>query len=130
MYLTGLRISHLLLLTKKDVYTLFEKGEITIRLSKGGKDRHLISIGAIGKDEMRRVLKEIELLGDQQPSEGGPFFFSSTNKDLPINRFNFDKQCNTVLAWASTHFGKYIRSHSFRATFVPDLLQKEPKRKI
>ena len=85
LYLTGLLISNLLLLTKKQVYDLLKKGHITIRLIKRGKERHLVVISSPGRKILKSIITEIDLIGNEQENDEDPFLFAPINKKEPIN---------------------------------------------
>lgn len=125
LYLTGLRISNLLLMTKRHVQELMTKGETTLPLIKGGSKQHLLCIGAKGKELLLKIQEQIEILVDKQPKDNGPIFFKQTNMNEPLDRVNFNKQCNKVCVIASKKLEKHIRTHSFRATIITDLLNQE-----
>lgn len=116
----------MLLFTKNTINDLLDKGEATISLMKGGKhkQRHVLKtkIDSSG-------LKEIHFLKNLQPLEQGPFFIASNkrrdNVEKPLSRVNFDLQINRILKSASHLFAKHIRSHSFRATFITGLLERQ-----
>jgi site-specific recombinase XerD len=123
LYLTGLRVSNLLLLSRQQVYDLLHTGEIDLRIIKGGKDQQLICIGASGRNILKELTLYIDIIGQAQPDNARPFFFALSDPTIPINRLNFDKQCNKVLTKMGLRFCKSIKTHSFRATFITDLLQ-------
>lgn len=127
LYLTGLRISNLLLLTKKHLNDLIEHGEITIPLIKSTIPSRLIAIGAAGQKELDYLKSDITLLQAGQPNLGGPIFVASKDSDSSkaISRVNLSGQINRLLQEASRKIGKHIRSHSFRATYITDLLDHE-----
>ena len=137
MYLTGLRISNLLTLSKKSIMDLVEKGETEVSLIKKGKSRHLLCIGSFGEKELCSFRAEIDYLLLIQPEN--PMFFvnslgvnkANAAKDKALNRSLFNKTINGFLAKASVVLDKHIRSHSFRASFVTDLLdQSVPIEKV
>lgn len=123
LFLTGLRISNLLLLKKRHLGDLLNKGECDIPLIKGGPSRNLLYIGAKGKKLLREFQSEINTLEKAQPNEDQFIFISKLEKNKPISSRNFGGQINRVLIEASKQLKKYIRSHSFRATFVTNLLE-------
>lgn len=125
LYLTGLRVSNLLLITKKQMSDLLQNGEITLRIIKRGKENQLICIGNEGRKLLNELADDIGTLGQGQTEDLGPFFFSPLDPSKPINKFNFDKQINKVLKNYSARTQKYIRTHSFRATFINDLLNQD-----
>jgi site-specific recombinase XerD len=125
LYLTGLRVSNLLLITKRDMVELVEKGETTIPLIKRGPQRHTICIGSAGRRALRDLEVEIKMLLEGQPNSNGPLLFSQTDPEKALDKYNLNKQCNKVCVKASCRFDKYIRTHSFRASLITSILDKE-----
>jgi site-specific recombinase XerD len=95
LYLTGLRLSNLLELNVQQINDLLEKGEMDIKLIKGGKDRHFLSIGARGRSLLRDLINEINLLQSTQINgKEGYFFHSMEDPNKPFDKTNLNKQCN------------------------------------
>ena len=125
LYLTGLRVSNLLLFSVKNIKELFEKGRTHISLIKGGEKRHPIRLSNQGHQILSAIKDDCSFL-----------FKGKNDNDLlftPLNYFNkpmqrefFDKELNDILKQASNQLGKFIRTHSFRATLITDLLQTTP----
>jgi site-specific recombinase XerD len=58
-------------------------------------------------------------------------FFNRLNPSKPLSVRLFSKQINGLLAHMSIKLGKHVRSHSFRATYITDLLSNgEPIQKV
>ncbi len=55
-----------------------------------------------------------------------PFFSSALKLDVAIARETFDRELNNILKSASARLGKHLRTHSFRATLITDLLENTP----
>jgi site-specific recombinase XerD len=127
LYLTGLRVSNLLELTVDHITTLRETGEMTIPLIKGGPKRHKIQLSPEGEELLRMFDDDIEILKEGKPPEIPVFTVSmGTSKGARITRVNLDLELNAILRKSSILFGKYFRTHSFRATFITDLLETSP----
>lgn len=125
LFFTGLRISNLLLFTHRHMNELLTDGKTTIPLIKGGKQRHLISIGLPGQMYLKRYQPYIDFLMFINNAQEPKFlFFSRENPSEAINRVSFTTQVNEHLSEWSTKLQKHIRSHSFRATYITDLLDK------
>lgn len=121
LYFTGLRVSNLLILKLSHINELCLKQETVLPIIKNGPDRHFISIGTQGQRFLNQYSKDLLLL--KQLKQDNDFLFSTTkNKKLPIARETFDKELNHVLQKASAILGKHLRTHSFRASFITDLL--------
>jgi len=73
LYLTGLRVSNLLLLNRKQVYDLLTTGETDMKIIKGGKDQQLICIGATGRNILREIHSYIDIIGKNSLMMQGPF---------------------------------------------------------
>lgn len=123
LYLSGLRISNLLLLRRIDLINLIQDGQTDLPLIKGGPQRNLLFIGTKGKDILNTLNQECAQLITNQPDSNAPIFVTELEKQHPISKRNFNDQINRVLVKASAIFNKHLRSHSFRATLVTDLLE-------
>jgi site-specific recombinase XerD len=126
LYLTGLRVSNLLLLTSKNARELAYKGCTTISLIKGGAPRFRLHIGKEGRkllrDKKLGYLSDIEILTANK--EVSSYLFSSPGSaNVPLDRSLFDRELNKILERASVLFQKHVRTHSFRATVITDLLE-------
>lgn len=125
LYLTGLRISNLLLFHVQNINELLEHAETEVPLIRGGKKRHLLPVGTSGQKLLSELLPEIRLIQSTQiHGLQGIFFHSMEDPSKPLDRTNLNKQCNKPCQKASVLLGKHIRSHSFRATLVTDLLEE------
>lgn len=123
LYTTGLRISNLLLLRKRDITQLLNEGECNINLIKGGPQKQLLHIGCKGRALLRDLSRELTVIDGVQKEENAPFFISKLDTQKAISPRNFRGQLNKVLQYASVILKKHIRSDSFRATFITDLLE-------
>lgn len=125
LYLTGLRVSNLLCLNVRHVKDLFKTGEVTIPLIKKGPSRHKIKLSANGLLFLNGFKQDfVVLCRNKQVS----FALFSSIQDLenPRPRQHFDEELNKILREASVRCGKHLRTHSFRATFITDLLVSTP----
>jgi site-specific recombinase XerD len=109
---------------------LMNIGETTISIIKKGDNRSMLFIGAKGKQLFHQYQNEFNtikssiVLTSQSPKNA--FFFSSRKEpDKPLCLRNLDRQINKILIVASTDLGNFLRSHSFRASFITDLLKQE-----
>lgn len=120
LYLTGLRVSNLLLLTVGNCKELHEKGEVhTEKLS-----RPLI-LCMEGRSMLNERNNDIAKLTENKTNEDP--IFSGRRKEMdkwkPLNRVVLNQELNEVLKKLSANLGKYIRTHSFRASLISDLLK-------
>ena len=122
LYLTGLRVSNILKLTYQHGFEIFQDGRTRIPLIKGGEARHLLI-------ESREYLKEFRddfdrIKGFNSFEDRSHYIFSSpkTPEKVYEKRY-FDRVLNIILKRASVLLGKTLRTHSFRATFITDLLE-------
>lgn len=127
IYLTGLRVSNLLKLKVYHIDNLLQSGCIIISLIKKGNPRHALNIGSEGRKLLNKatINRDIEVLkGVKGPEE---HLFTSQLKGKHggsvISRELLDRELNLVLKEASQRLGKHLRTHSFRATFITDLLE-------
>lgn len=125
LYITGLRVSNLLLLKKDHILKLFASGSVRLDLIKRGEREHLITISN----------KSAELLNDNldyftyilKRKNNNEYFFSTIDRgDTPLDRCVFNRELNAILKKASMEFDKNFKTHSFRATFITDLLKEAP----
>ena len=122
LFLTGLRVSNLLVLTVLNVLELFNDGSTTIRLIKGGESRHKLVLTSEGRSFLKSFRSDFNRL--YYTKIGSDLLFSSPeDSTLPFNHELFDRELNKILSKASVIYGKHLRTHSFRATFITDLLE-------
>lgn len=125
MYLTGLRVSNLLVLTVRHAMQLLEQGETTIPLIKRGPQRFSIKLSDQGKALIKKFhTLFMTLMVNKETSM--PLFTTQVCFEKPIDRTSLDKEINTVLTKASEKLGKHIRTHSFRATIITNYLHETP----
>lgn len=120
-----MRVSNLLLLKKDHILKLFASGSVRLDLIKRGEREHLITISN----------KSAELLNDNldyftyilKRKNNNEYFFSTIDRgDTPLDRCVFNRELNAILKKASMEFDKNFKTHSFRATFITDLLKEVP----
>lgn len=125
LFLTGLRLSNLLLFKVAHGNELFEKGNTRIPLIKGGETRYPLRLSAKGK-RMLLHFKEDFIQLKREKTADMPLFTANHELNKPISRETFDREFNDVLIQASFKFEKHIRTHSFRATIITELLKDNP----
>lgn len=125
LYVTGLRISNLLLLKIHHINDLFDKGSTTIPLIKRGSNKHLLSLSQKGKQIIEKYHSSfLCLMADK--NRDGFLFTLKVNLEKAIDRTSFDHEINNILIKASQVFHKHIRTHSFRASIITDFLKRTP----
>jgi integrase/recombinase XerD len=126
MYLTGLRVSNLLLLNVGQLTQLLEKGRTTIQIIKGGPQRHPIVLAYLGlKFFNTHCATQVKLICEGRAANKPAFITGKADDDdSPINEHTFERELNDILKKASAITRKHLRTHSFRATFVTDYLAK------
>lgn len=125
MYLTGLRVSNLLVFTVRHGMQLLEQGETTIPLIKRGVQRLSIKLSYQGKMLIKKYhTLFMTLMVNKEQSM--PLFTTQVCLEKPIDRRSLDKEINAVLTKASDKIGKHIRTHSFRATIITNYLHETP----
>lgn len=129
LYVTGLRVSNLLILTVKNVESLFKEGPMQIPLIKRGSVRHTIDLSERGRVFFLRFKKQFKTLSQMKP--GGDFLFTGQNNNAKaLSRETFDKELNVVLKKSYEVLGKHLRTRSLRATMITDLLISTPLHKV
>lgn len=127
IYLTGLRVSNLLKLKVHHIDNLLESGCMIVSLIKKGNPRHQLNIGAEGRKLLNKatINRDIEALKGVKGPEEDLFTSQIIGKrgGSLVSRELLDRELNAILKEASQTFGKHIRTHSFRATFITDLLE-------
>jgi site-specific recombinase XerD len=130
LYLTGLRVSNLLLINVGQLNQLLEKGHTEVALIKRGSRRHPVRLAYKGTMLLADMAEHINLLSEGKDHEK-PAFTLKKGEEAPIAKHTFERELNAVLKQASSLFRKHIRTHSFRATMISDLLQNEvPVQKV
>lgn len=123
LYLTGLRVSNILIFSVSNVKELLLNGKTVISLIKGGESRNNLILTNQGRALLKNFNRDYEkLVGSEK--KGSDYIFSSPkNNEKHLDSDNFDRELNYILTKASTIFEKHLRTHSFRATFITDLLK-------
>lgn len=125
LYLTGLRVSNLLVLQVRNIKELVEKRNTTIPLIKGGEQRFNLRLSAKGKRRLIQFKDDIEVLIRDKP-DNAPLFTAAHDFTKHISTDTFERELNTILAKASSQLEKHLRTHSFRATIITELLVSTP----
>ena len=127
LYITGLRVSNLLLFNVRNIKELMEKGETHITLIKNKKKSklHPITLGEKAKNYLKEFQSNFYSLMLNK-NENEPFFTTQNKLHCPIHRVSFDSEINNVLIRASEKFQKHLRTHSFRASIITDYLKSTP----
>nr|YP_006234314.1 hypothetical protein HusqMp73 [Phlegmariurus squarrosus]AEV55764.1 hypothetical protein HusqMp73 [Phlegmariurus squarrosus] len=126
LYCTGLRVSNLLMLSVNHIRDLLDKGKTFLPLNKGGDPRHALALSSVARKllNQQHLPDFTQLMRDKEGIH--PFFTTQVQFDKPINRSSFDDELNHVLKKASLLLHKHIRTHSFRATIITELLETTP----
>ena len=125
LYVTGLRVSNLLVLIIKHIKELLDNGKTQIPLIKKGSKQHDIVLSNKSCEWLKAYTNSFYQLMIHK--ERDSFFFTTQkNTDKPINRSSFDNELNNVLSKASEKYSKHIRTHSFRASIITDFLKSTP----
>lgn len=124
LYYTGLRISNLLVIRIFHMEELWRLRETKLSLIKRGSSRHFTCIGTQGSKILDQY--SLDILKLQANKKKDDFLFTAMDqKDCKkaLGRSYFDNEVNMLLKKVSISLGKHIRSHSFRASFVTDMLE-------
>lgn len=129
LYITGLRIANLIKFKVEHMQQILDKGVTKVDIIKGGTKNKQIIISPLGK-QLIKANKEglLELMNNKQSED--PFFTTSKKLDKEIDDTSLTHEVNNVLKEASIKLNKHLRSHSFRATFITDLLKKEAIQRV
>ena len=96
LFVTGLRVSNLLILTVSHLKQLLNQGSTQISLIKKGPQRFALTLSSKGKELIKQYHKEFFLL--MRDKEDNQFFFTTqVFFDKPIHRASFDNEINAVL---------------------------------
>ena len=122
LYITGLRISDLLKITKQNMQDLLEHGKTLIDLKKKDNKKYPIIYSKKSCELVRQYTQNFSqlMLGKK---DDGFLFTTQTRFDKPINRSSFDTEINHILMKAGDKLYKHIRTHSFRASIIKHLLK-------
>ena len=125
LFVTGLRVSNLLLLKVKHLKSLLNEGTTQISIIKKGPQRFPLTLSSKGKELLKENHKHFFALMEDKKDD--QFFFTTqVNFEKAIHRASFDNEINNVLKNASEKLGKHLRSHSFRATLITNYLKETP----
>ena len=122
LVITGVRISELLPITKKQIQDLFSHGWIKIDRLKRGPSNHKAFLSKEGKSVLEAHRKDAEVLFGNKEEEH--FIFSNQNTpQKPLRRETFTITINKKLHEISEQIEEKpnITSHSFRAGYITSL---------
>lgn len=125
LYLTGLRVSNLLILNVRHVKELVESGKTNISIIKYGAKRQDLVLSQKGQTLLLQFVNDFHVLAEGKTLDM-PLFSSIESKDKAISIDNFEKELNSILREASITLEKFMRTHSFRATVITELLLSTP----
>jgi len=122
MYLTGLRVTNLLLINAAQLQELTSKGYTSIQIIKNGPSRHNIRLAYRGKKIMGQRAHDVKTITHGK-EYNAPAFTPQKQITEPINKDVHEKELNDIMKQASKILSKHLRTHSFRATLITDLLK-------
>lgn len=123
LYLTGLRVSNLLELKIQHGLDLFSKGQTRIPLIKGGEQRHVLILGGDSRRYLKAFRVDFETIKGKNRKGTDSIFSSPKTPEKPYDAREFDRVLNKILKKAGNKLEKELKTHSFRATFITDLLE-------
>jgi site-specific recombinase XerD len=127
LYLTGLRVSNLLVMTVRHLRELIEENATRMQVIKGGGVKKIV-LGKESKKWFGLIQPEIECLTHDK--ELSDFLFTSKQSKRSLSRQRFTEDLNEILkdfAWKS---GKEMKTHSFRITLITELLRHTSIQKV
>ncbi len=122
LYLTGLRVSNLLLFNVNKLNSLIKTGLTDLQITKNTSYQHPIQIDSNALNFLKKFEKDINILLEKK-SLLNPVFTSSSVLTKALSRETLNKELNKVLEKASRSLGKNLKTHSLRASFITDLLK-------
>lgn len=126
LFLTGLKVSNLLLFKVAHGSALFEEGYTNIPLIKGGESRYPLGLNAKGRKILLQFKEDFIELSKHKTADM-PLFTASDKPDKAISRKTFYKELNSILTQASINLEKHIRTHSFRWNLITKVLKLKKK---
>nr|AJF36706.1 hypothetical protein [Klebsormidium flaccidum] len=128
LYITGLRISSLLVLRGSDIESLLEHCKGKILQSKNSPAFHYVHIADLGLSLLKsRQFDFKSLMEGKDPND---YLFTAYDKkqdvrkaDKALSRVQLNTDVNSILRKASqTIFNTRVRSHNFRYSYIQDML--------
>jgi site-specific recombinase XerD len=119
LYITGLRVTNLLVFQVRHLKELIQKHNTTILINKNGGFKKII-IGKEAKKLFNLIQKAILTLTRDKNNED--FLFQNKYNQL-MSREQFNKDINSVLQLYAKASGKLLKTHSFRISIITELLQ-------
>lgn len=96
---------------------------MVINLIKGGYSRHFIKLSDQGFCTLKKHKPCFEYVCKKKKAEHFVFTAKKDNSKH-ISREAFAREINCILKKACDKYGKHLRSHSFRVSYITDLLKK------
>lgn len=121
MYVTGLRINNLTLLSVRQCKDLLKEGKTIVQLNKRGRERKSIQLSKGNWSRLKAISKCIEKVIGHKTLDL-PLITSQTEPNKVLSRSLFNRECNAVLKSFSQQSGLNVRSHSLRASYITDSL--------
>ena len=129
LYITGLRVSNLLVLKVSDLNDILLKKEFHIGLIKRGSESHRILISDSNFQLLEKYKKDISILLQNKAYDD--FVFSSLrDPKKAYQRAEFTRSLNAILFKSSCRLQKNLKTHSFRTTLITQLLVNTPLNKV
>lgn len=128
LYLTGLRISHLLSFNVGHGKDLFKKGITYISaFTKGKKKKHRVLLSCDRRKFLLQNFKHDFVVLSRGKTSDMPLFTALADNSKPLSRETLTKELNAPLKNASEILRKRIRTHTLRATFIINLIQNDAR---
>jgi len=108
---------------------LLDKGSTKIDIIKRGRQQNELIISTLGASIIIHYAQVfLKLMSDKQLQD--PLLTTQKVIDKALDHTSYDKEINTLLKEMSLKCDIHWRSHSFRATFITDLLQSQPMKTV
>lgn len=126
LYITGLRISTLLVFKGFHIQNLLKHRTIEIPQNKNGFKKHFVCIENLGLSLLEQ--RESDFLSLMEGKDLNDFVFTAYSKkeriikkERALSRVKLNIDVNSVLKEASVIFNKKIRSHNLRVSYITDM---------
>lgn len=126
LYITGLRISTLLVFKGSHIQNLLKHRTIEIPQNKNGFKKHFVCIENLGLSLLEQ--RESDFLSLMEGKDLNDFVFTAYSKkeriikkERALSRVKLNIDVNSVLKEASVIFNKKIRSHNLRVSYITDM---------
>lgn len=121
LFVSGLRVSELLGITKDQVLSLLHKGRIGVDRVKRGEKMKPLLLTKKGLQFFKDRSEDIHIVNSQS-NPNNQYFFAGQKSSKPLARETITREINQILSKVQEQFPLlYFRSHSFRSGVITSL---------